>query len=64
MINVPYLYIEYRERTGVYIEENSLTEVSFNSEYILTTEKFWTGATVIFWIFFVVFVVILAIVTL
>jgi len=63
MINVPYLYIEYRERTGVYIQDDSLTEVSFNSEYILSTANFWAGAGVAFWLFFAVFVIILALVT-
>lgn len=63
MINVPYLYIEYRERTGVYIQDDSLTEVSFNSEYILSTANFWSGAGVVFWIFFAVFVIIFSIVT-
>lgn len=63
MINVPYLYIEYRQRDADYIKEKSLAQVSFNTEYSLDTTRFWVGATAIFWIFMVIFVVILVIVS-
>lgn len=63
MINLPYLYIDYRERTASYIEEDSLTNVEFNSEYILSTEKFWKGAGAAFWTFFGLFVLLMIIVT-
>lgn len=41
MINVPYLQIDYRERSGSYIADNSLTTVMFNTEYIMSTVSFW-----------------------
>lgn len=63
MINVPYLEIDYRERSSAYIEENSLTSVHFYTEYLLSTEEFWVGAGAAFWVFFAVFCVILIVVT-
>ena len=38
MIYVPLLIIDYRERTSSYIQESSLTEVQFNTEYALNTD--------------------------
>lgn len=63
MINVPYLQIEYRERSASYVAENSLTTVFFNTEYILSTSEFWKGAGAAFWTFIAVFVLILLTVT-
>lgn len=63
MINVPYLQIDYRERSAAYIAENSLTTVYFNTEYIMSTVSFWRGAGVAFWIFFAVFLLILLAIT-
>lgn len=37
MIYVPYLFVQYRERTAAYINQNSLTTVSYNTEYMLET---------------------------
>lgn len=63
MINVPYLEIDYRERSAAYIAENSLTTVFFNTEYILSTTEFWKGASAAFWTFMGIFLLILLIVT-
>jgi len=63
MINVPYLYIDYRERTAIYIAEDSLSVVNFNSEYILSTTSFWKGASSAFYVFITIFIVMLLIVT-
>lgn len=62
MIYVPYLYVQYRERTASYINQNSLTKVSFNTEYMLETTSFWKGASATFYVFIAVFVLILIIV--
>lgn len=37
MIDVPYLQIQYAERTNAYILENSLTDLSFETEYFMET---------------------------
>lgn len=58
MINVPYLFIEYRERARRYVEDDSLTELSFNSEYIMSTKGFWEGASAAFYVFMAIFVII------
>lgn len=64
MINVPYLKIDYRQRTYEFItEENALTRLMFSSEYVLDTEGFWKVGGAIFWVFFVFFVLILGVVT-
>ena len=63
MINVPYLQIDYRERSAAYIAENSLTDVFFNTEYILSTTEFWKGASAAFYVFMAIFVLILITVT-
>jgi hypothetical protein len=62
MINVPYLFIEYGARASNYISRDSLTELSFNSEYIMSTVGFWEAASAIFFIFLAFFVIILLIV--
>lgn len=63
MIDVPYLQIRYAERTNAYIQENSLTDISFESEYFMSTEGFWRGAGAIFWVFFGIFVLIMITIT-
>lgn len=49
-INVPVLYIEYKERTNSYIQENPLTEVTFLTEYRLSMDGFWRRAKWGFWL--------------
>ena len=49
-INVPVLYIEYRERTSSYIEQNQLTVVTFLTEYRMSMDGFWKRAEAGFWI--------------
>ena len=61
MINVPYLYIEYRERTSAYIGQVPLASVDFESNYLNSTTGFWRGASITFWIVIAIFVVIMII---
>jgi len=66
MISVPYLFIEYRERTASYINENqdnALTELSFNTEYLQNTFAFWKGAKTFFWISIGIFVVLVILIS-
>lgn len=64
MINVPYLKIDYRQRTYEFItQDNALTRLQFSSEYVLDTEGFWKVGGAIFWVFFVFFILILTVVT-
>ena len=62
MIYVPYLYVQYRERTASYINQNSLTTVSYNTVYMLETTQFWKSASATFYVFIAVFVFILVVV--
>lgn len=59
MINVPYLKIQYRERSAAFIETNSLAQVSFYSDYFMNTAGFWRGATAAFIAFMIIMVVII-----
>lgn len=62
MINVPYLRIDYRERTNTYIEQtNSAAIVTFATYYIPNTENFWSMAKTFWWILIVILVFILVI---
>ena len=63
MIFVPYLYIDYRERSRNYIEQNALTTVSFSSENLMPTDGFWKGAKVCFFVLIGIFVVLLIVLT-
>ena len=49
-ITVPVLYIEYKERTNSYIQDNPLTEVTFLTEYRLSMDGFWRRAEWGFWL--------------
>jgi hypothetical protein len=62
-IDVPYLYIDYRERTASYIADDSLSTVSFNTEYMMSTTSFWKGASAVFITLMVLFGLILLTVT-
>ena len=51
MIFVPYLRIDYRQRTKTYIEQNSARAlVEFGTYYSSSTESFWSTAQAIFYI--------------
>ena len=64
MINVPYLRIDYRERTYTYIDQtNSAAVVTFATYYIPNTENFWSMAMTFFYILIVILVLILIIKT-
>lgn len=64
-LELPYLEIDYRERQLQYSigSANSLSDVTFASEYIFSTETFWKGATAFFWILFGVMILILLVTT-
>lgn len=62
-LDVPFLYIDYLERTASYIAGNSLTTVSFSTEYMMSTTSFWRGATAVFIALMVIFGIILLTVT-
>jgi hypothetical protein len=63
LLEVPYLVVDYRERQVESIVDNSLTEISFSSEYIFGTEGFWQGATMAFWVLFGTMILLLIIST-
>ena len=63
MINVPYLKIQYRERSASLIQTNGLAEVSFKSDYFMNTDGFWKGTTAAFIAFMVIMGVIVLIIS-
>ncbi len=62
-IDVPYLYIDYRERTASFIADDSLSTVGFSTEYMMSTTSFWKGASAVFISLMVLFGLILLTVT-
>jgi len=50
MIYLPYLRINYRERTSTYIKNTDAgADIEFGTYYISSTEKFWTTAMAIWY---------------
>ena len=62
MIYLPYLRINYRERTSTYILQNSAyAEIEFGTYYKSSTVKFWETAMIIFYCILVLLVLIVLI---
>ena len=62
MIYLPYLRINYRERTFTYIEStNAQATIEFETYYIAETGKFWESAMAIFYTLLGLLIVIIAI---
>ena len=62
MIHVPYLRVQYRERTSTYIEQNnSKALVEFGTYYSSSTVDWWKTAEAIFYVLLVVLILILVI---
>ena len=62
MIYLPYLRINYRERTYTYIEQtNAQAMIEFETYYIADTGKFWESAMAIFYTLLGLLIVIIAI---
>ena len=60
MLYVPYLRIEYRERTSAYIAQTDSTAyVTVGTYYISSTEGFWRGAMTIFYVLLAILILIL-----
>ena len=64
MIFVPYLRIDYRQRTKTYIESTSSRAlVEFGTYYSSSTDSFWSTAEAIFYVLLVILILILIIKT-
>ena len=59
MIYVPYVRIDYRERTKTYIDIDSNREIELGTYYYSSTDSFWGFAEAIFYIVLSIMIVIL-----
>jgi len=62
MIYIPYMRLNYRERTNTYITQtNSMAQIEFATYYIADTSKFWESAMAVFYVLLAIMIIIIAI---